>query len=95
MLQRFSGPSHYKYVLLLLLLLLPGARLGKDKVSSFGFASVNNAFISYFGHQFICTCNMQWYGRATCDILYVVLSAGQRACKDRAMPRLMSISNSA
>ena len=26
-----------------------------------------------------------------CDILYVVLSAGQRACKDRAVPRLSSI----
>ena len=29
------------------------------------------------------------------DILYVVLSAGQRACKDRAVPRLRSISDRA
>ena len=44
---------------------LPGERLGKDKVSSFGFASVYNVFISYFGHQFTYTYNIQGYDRAT------------------------------
>ena len=30
-----------------------------------------------------------------CDILYVVLSAGQRACKDREVQRLSSINDRA
>ena len=56
--------------------------------------SLQNVFISYFGHQFTCTYNIKRYDRASCDI-YVVLSAGQRACKDRAVPRLRSISDRA
>ena len=73
---------------------LPVARLGKDKVSSFGFCISLQCFHFIFRSS-VYMITYKGITEQHVIYYYVVLSAGQRACKDRTVPRLRSISDRA